>query len=338
MAVSEKLQIRMTTQDAVVYTGPNGLMIMDTGYTSIRIHDGVTEGGNLLLSAKGNLRELTNPAAARAALQLGSAALLDADEGFMVGANNLSEVADQDASRLNIVAAKSGANTDITSVLLNDQGLTQKNVAGDFKTKLSFGGAITADRKLTITAPDADKTLTLADNATISGVNTGDQATNLIGDVTSEISGTDVVVTLNDVVDGAVADNAELTINDKGLVTGIAERAQSFPVNNKNGLIDWPGGITEQFYNVLVDADSGAAYLQTTINMLREFPKANLITLQLTATQGIYPPDKGLTYSLASISTSFGSTISSVGVVAKRADASNMAYSVEFWLRVVHKT
>jgi hypothetical protein len=89
---------------------------------------------------------------------------------------------DTDAAtvRGTIGAAASGANTDITSVYLNNTGLKIKDTNASHGLIIAPGSDLTADHTLTVTTGDADRTLTLSDNTTLSGgthsgTNTGDQ-------------------------------------------------------------------------------------------------------------------------------------------------------------------
>lgn len=71
--------------------------------------------------------------------------------------------------------ATSGANTNITSVFLNGNGLKMKDASGSFGMTIQAGSTYTADHTLTVSTGNADRTLTISGNATISGTNTGDQ-------------------------------------------------------------------------------------------------------------------------------------------------------------------
>lgn len=117
-------QVMQDTIDASAYIGLPGVVIVDTGDYSLRVHDGVNPGGNKALSANNNLSELSNPALARDALGLGSASQNDTAD-FLVAANALSEISDTAAARANIEAAQSGANVDITSLEIPFGGYRQ---------------------------------------------------------------------------------------------------------------------------------------------------------------------------------------------------------------------
>jgi hypothetical protein len=79
------------------------------------------------------------------------------------------------ASTWNAKAA-SGANTDITSVLLNQTGLVIKGATSNALT-IKPNETLSATRTLNIVTGDASRTLTFSGDATISGTNTGDQTT-----------------------------------------------------------------------------------------------------------------------------------------------------------------
>ena len=70
--------------------------------------------------------------------------------------------------------AGNGANTDITSVLLNQSGLVVKGATSNALT-IRPNETLTAGRTLNIVTGDSDRTLTMTGNASITGTNTGDQ-------------------------------------------------------------------------------------------------------------------------------------------------------------------
>lgn len=76
--------------------------------------------------------------------------------------------------RTTLGAAASGANTDLTSVYLNNTGLKIKDTNASHGLSIVPGSDLSADRTLTITTGDADRTLTIAGTASVSGTNTGD--------------------------------------------------------------------------------------------------------------------------------------------------------------------
>lgn len=88
--------------------------------------------------------------------------------------------ADAATARTTLGAAASGANSDITSVAVNNSGLTAKDTDNSHVLVFRPGSNLTANRNFTVTTGDADRTLTLTADltvsatATVSGTNTGD--------------------------------------------------------------------------------------------------------------------------------------------------------------------
>lgn len=78
------------------------------------------------------------------------------------------------AARTTLGAAASGANTDVNSVYLNNTGLKVKDTNASHGLSIVPGSDLSADRTLTITTGDADRALTIAGTASVSGTNTGD--------------------------------------------------------------------------------------------------------------------------------------------------------------------
>jgi hypothetical protein len=115
------------------------------------------------------------------------------------------------AARSNLSAAASGANTDITSVYLNNTGLKVKDTNASHGLIIAPGSDITADRTLTVTTGDADRTLTLNGSTTLSGTNTGDQTITLTGDVTGSGTGSFAATIANDAVTYAKMQNVSAT-------------------------------------------------------------------------------------------------------------------------------
>ena len=95
--------------------------------------------------------------------------------GDMLAANNLSDVANATTARTNLSAAKSGANTDITSVSLSNTGLALMDKGGDHVLSIGPSENLTANRTLEISVGDTNRTLTIGASSSVSGTNTGDQ-------------------------------------------------------------------------------------------------------------------------------------------------------------------
>lgn len=108
------------------------------------------------------------------------------------------------AARTTLGAAASGANTDITSVYLNNTGLKVKDTNASHGLSIVPGSNITADRTLTVTTGDADRTLTLTGNASIPAT-TAAQATNDTGFGTNAYVDRVAVQQIVSSVSGAVA-------------------------------------------------------------------------------------------------------------------------------------
>jgi hypothetical protein len=104
-------------------------------------------------------------------------------------------------------------------LLLPDVSLAQTLV-------VAVGSTFTAQRTLTITTGDADRTLTLTGNASIggtsSGTNTGDQTITLTGDVTGSGTGSFAATIANDAVTYAKMQNVSATSRVLGRKTAAA--------------------------------------------------------------------------------------------------------------------
>ena len=127
--------------------------------------------------------------------------------------------------------AASGANTDITSVFLNNTGLKVKDTNASHGLSIVPGSDLTADHTLTLTTGDADRTLTLSGNATLSGgthsgTNTGDQSlfstiavsgqSDVVADTTGDtltlVAGSNITITTNATTDSiTIASNSVST-------------------------------------------------------------------------------------------------------------------------------
>lgn len=118
--------------------------------------------------------------------------------------------------------AASGANTDITSVYLNNTGLKIKDTNASHGLIVSPGSDITADRTLTITTGDSNRTITLNGDTTLTGTNTGDQTITLTGDVTGSGTGSFAATIANDAVTYAKIQNISATSRILGRKTASA--------------------------------------------------------------------------------------------------------------------
>lgn len=140
--------------------------------------------------------------------------------------------------------AASGANTDITSLILNQTGLTVKGATSVALT-IKPDETLTVARTLSIITGDADRTLTITGNASISGThtgtssgtNTGDQTITLSGDVTG--SGTSSFVAT---IAAGVVSNTKLanvaTATFKGRTTAGTGSPEDLSVGQATALLN----------------------------------------------------------------------------------------------------
>lgn len=130
---------------------------------------GLTPGADQMIYWTGadtaGLATLT--AAGRALLDDASAAAQLTTLGISAFAQTILDDADAAAVRTTTGAAASGANTDLTSVYLNNTGLKVKDTNASHGLTIVPGSDLTADRTYTITTGDADRTVTLSGNPTL---------------------------------------------------------------------------------------------------------------------------------------------------------------------------
>lgn len=146
-------------------------------------------------------------------------------------------------TQLNSKAA-SGANTDITSVLLNQTGLVVKGATA-FGLIIKPNETLTANHTLNIIVGDADRTLTIAGTASISGThtgtssgtNTGDQTITLTGDVTGTgTSSFAATITTNAVTNAKLAQVATATI--KGRITALTGNVEDLTTTQVTSMLN----------------------------------------------------------------------------------------------------
>jgi hypothetical protein len=262
-----------TTDTLTLVAGTNITITTDASTDSITINasGGVSDGdkGDITVSSSGTAWAIDNNAVTYAKIQdvsatdrlLGrstaGAGIIEEITCTAAGRAILDDATAAD-QRTTLGAAASGANTDLTSVYLNNTGLKIKDTNASHGLIIAPGSDLTADHTLTVTTGDADRTLTISASTTLnggthSGTNTGDQnlfstiavsgQSDVVADSTSDtltlIAGTNITITTN-------ATNDEITINasgggvsdgDKGDVTisssGTVYTVDSFTVANE---------------------------------------------------------------------------------------------------------
>lgn len=180
-AGADKLVFWDDSESKLTYlTLGDGLSITGTTIASSG-GSGVSDGdkGDISVSSSGSVWTIDNAVVTYAKIQNVSAT--DKILGrSTAGAGTIEEItctaagrailddADASAQRTTLSAAASGANTDITSVYLNNTGLKIKDTNASHGLILAPGSDISADRTLTLTTGDASRTLTISGNATVS--------------------------------------------------------------------------------------------------------------------------------------------------------------------------
>jgi len=106
--------------------------------------------------------------------------------------------------------------TGIASITINNTGLKIKDTNASHNLSIVPGSDLSADRTLTLTTGDSDRTLTISGNTTLSGgthsgTNTGDQTIQLTGDVTGSGTGSFAATIANDAVTYAKIQNVSAT-------------------------------------------------------------------------------------------------------------------------------
>jgi hypothetical protein len=146
-----------------------------TAQTLTLTNDATSTAANRILTLTGGDLTLAGPGIVHLIYSVDALRWLVEDTQFFGGGPDLpvadggtgaSNAAD---ARSNLGAAASGANTDITSVYLNNTGLKVKDTNASHGLSLVPGSNITADRALTLTTGDQDNTL---DCAALAGAST----------------------------------------------------------------------------------------------------------------------------------------------------------------------
>lgn len=174
------------------------------------------------------------------ALRAGNIGASGPGGGDLVSTNNLSDVANATTARGNLSAAKSGANTDITSVLLNQTGLVVKGADSNALT-IKPNETLTAARTLNVIVNDASRTFTMTGDMTMSGSFALTMTLTGTTNVTFPTAGTLATLagsealtnkTVNKVTITAPASGATLTIPDGVTLTGPAASGTAMTLGN----------------------------------------------------------------------------------------------------------
>lgn len=144
---------------------------------------------------------------------------INVGSGLLTTSNNLSELTPTaTVARGNISAAKSGINTDITSVTVNDINIISTSSA--FNVNITVPTSLTANRTLTLVTPDSNSSLILTtSSATLSGVNTGDETAGSIATKVGNASASNTGLLTS--ANWTTFNNKESTSN-KGIANGYA--------------------------------------------------------------------------------------------------------------------
>lgn len=168
--------------------------------------------------------------------------------------------------------AASGANTDITSVLLNQTGLVVKGGDANALT-IKPNETLTAGRTLNIIVGDASRTLTLTGDATISGTNTGDQTLGSLGAAASgsnsDITALNSVLTLVKVVQSGLKlqDTATKLLTIKNDNTLGANRTLNIQVADADRTIALSGNLTVSSAATISGTNTGDQTITLTGNV-----------------------------------------------------------------------
>lgn len=186
--------------------------------------------------------------------------------GLSTFGETLIDDADAATARGTLSAAKSGANTDVTSVALSNTGLTVKDTDASHTLAIVPGSNLTADRTLTVVTGDANRSLTLGSDVSITtagaalldDVDAAAQRTTLgLGTVATQAAG---AVTITG---GSVTGITDITVADGG--TGASTQN-----NACRNLGTWR-----------VIAQSGAATARNSANVAGDATEANVVAVTI---------------------------------------------------------
>jgi hypothetical protein len=139
-----------------------------TAQTLTLTNDATSTAANRILTMTGGDLTLAGPGIVHFIYSVDALRWLVEDSQFFGGGTDLpvadggTGASDAAGARANLGAAASGANTDITSVYLNNTGLKIKDTNASHGLSIVPGSNITADKTLTLTTGDQDNTFDCA--------------------------------------------------------------------------------------------------------------------------------------------------------------------------------
>jgi hypothetical protein len=110
-----------------------------------------------------------------------------------------------------VLISDTGAVTGVDIITIGQSGLKILDSDESHALVINAGSNLTAERTLTITTGDADRTVTLSGNTTLTGTNTGDQTITLTGDVTGTGTGSFATTIASQAVTYAKIQNVSAT-------------------------------------------------------------------------------------------------------------------------------